>query len=153
MFRLAFDRPNVIAVGVFSGRLNQDADFQEYIASFPYLDDMAMQNPHIRAVYAVVVDPENEMPNAVWRRRIADASAHLRSNPLVSMVTKSVAVRGIVTAINWIRPPPYEIKCHETIDLAAAWIQSQREGDIAGIMSRLERDCRERGTGRLMKTV
>lgn len=142
MFRLALDRPTIIAVGVFFGPENTDADFQAYVDTFDYLDDVCMRQPHERGVYALIVDPENPRPSALWRKRIADASAHLRSNPLVSLISKSATIRSVVTAVNWFRPPPYSIKCHETLEASAAWIQAQRSGDVLGIMRRLERECR-----------
>jgi hypothetical protein len=73
--------------------------------------------------------------------------------PLVSLVTTSAAIRSVVTAINWIRPPRYEIKCHESAELAAAWIGSNRSGDIVSIVRKLERECRGTATGRLAKTA
>ena len=142
MFRCEFDRASLIAVGVFSGPDNSDADFQAYVDSFQVLDQIAYEEARERGVYTVVVDPENPRPSALWRKRIADASAHLRSNPLVTLVSKSAAIRSVVTAINWFRPPPYSIKCHDNIEASAAWIQSQRAGNILEIMRRLEQTCR-----------
>lgn len=143
MFRFEFDRPSVIAVGVFSGPDNSDADFQAYIDSFTVLDEIAYKEAKDRGAYAVVVDPENPRPSALWRKRIAEESAHLRSNPLVSLISTSAAIRSVITAINWFRPPPYSIKCHESIEASAAWIQSQRSGNVLEIMRRLELACRE----------
>ncbi len=142
MFRLSFDRQNLIAVGVFSGGENTDADFQAYIDSFAQLDTIAFTNRHERAVYALIVDPDNPRPDAMWRKRIADGSANIRSNPLVSLITKSAAIRSVVTAVNWFRPPTYSIKCHDSIEAAAAWIGAQRSGDVLAIMRKLEKDCR-----------
>ncbi len=142
MFRLAFDRSSVIAVGVFSGRENTDADYQAYIKSFEQLDSIAFHQQKERAVYAVIVDPENPRPSATWRKQVAEASANIRSNPLVSLITRSAAIRSVVTAINWFRPPTYSIKCHESLEASAAWIQAQRSGDILFILRKLERECR-----------
>ena len=142
MFRLAFDRTSLIAVGVFSGQQNTDADFGAYVNSFDQLDAIAFENPQDRAAYALIVDPDNPRPDAMWRKRIADASAHLRSNPLVSLITKSAAIRSVVTAVNWFRPPPYSIKCHESLEASAAWIAAQRGRDVLEVMRRLERECR-----------
>jgi hypothetical protein len=144
MFRLAFDHPSLIAVGIFFGPENTDADFQAYIDSFDRLDRIGFEEQHERPVYALIVDPENPRPNAMWRKRIADASAHLRCNPLVSLITKSAAIRSVVTAINWFRPPPYIIKCHESLEAAAAWAGAHRSDDVLGIMRRLERSVETR---------
>jgi hypothetical protein len=153
MFRLAFDTASVTAVGIFSGRENVDADYRAYIDSIHSLDNIATQQRHTRGVYALIIDPENPPPNAMWRRRIADSSAHLQSNPLVSVITNSIVIRGVVTAVNWIRPPLYVIKCHESIEISAEWIREQRGTDVLALMRRLERECRGTGTGRLAKTI
>lgn len=150
MFRLAFDTSIVIGVGVFSGNENTDMDFQAYVNSFKQLDDLAYARPDIRGAYALIVDPENPRPDAVWRKKIADASADIRSNPVVSLITKSAAIRSVVTAVNWFRPPRYEIKCHESIEASAAWIKAMRNDNVLPIIQRLERECRG-GTGRLSK--
>lgn len=142
MFRLAFDRSSLIAVGIFSGLENTDADFQAYIDSFDRLDVIAFKERSERAVYALIVDPENPRPNAFWRKRIADASSDVRSNPLVSLITTSAAIRSVVTAINWFRPPTYSIKCHESLEAAAAWARAHRSSDVLEIMRQLERECR-----------
>ena len=144
MFRLAFDSSTLVAVGIFYGRDNTDFDFQAYIDSFDELDEIAYERPDERAAYVLIVDPENPRPNAMWRKRIADASSDIRSNPLVSLVTKSAAIRSVVTAINWFRPPKYSIKCHESLEAAGAWIQAQRSGEVLGVLQKLERDCRTR---------
>lgn len=146
MFRLAFDRPTVVAVGIFSGSENSDADFQAYVDSFASLDEVAKQQREARGVYVLVVDPENPQPDARWRKRIAYASADIGSNPLASVVTGSALIRGVVTAINWIRPPPFDIRCHENLEAAAAWVRSKRGDDILGILRRLEREARGTGT-------
>jgi hypothetical protein len=79
MFRLAFDTSIVIAVGVFSGNENTDIDFQAYVNSFKRLDEVAYSRPDVRGAYAIIVDPENPRPDAAWRKKIADASADIRS--------------------------------------------------------------------------
>lgn len=150
MFRLAFDPQFVIGVGVFSGNENTDMDFEAYVHSFKRLDDLAYARPDTRGAYALIVDPENPRPNATWRKKIAEASADLQSNPLVSLITKSAAIRSVVTAVNWFRPPRYEIKCHESIEASAAWIGALRNDNVLAIMQKLERECRG-STGRSSK--
>jgi hypothetical protein len=150
MFRLAFDTSIVIAVGVFSGNENTDIDFQAYVNSFKRLDEVAYSRPDVRGAYAIIVDPENPRPDAAWRKKIADASADIRSNPAVSLITKSAAIRSVITAVNWFRPPRYEIRCHESLESAAIWISALRSDNVLPAMQRLERECRG-STGRLSK--
>lgn len=142
MFRLAFDPTPVIAVGVFAGRENTDDDFQRYVDSFMELDAIALRTAGSRGCYVIIVDPGNPPPSALWRRRIADASVDVRSNPLISVVTSSALIRGVATAINWLRPPPYEMCAHETLTQTAAWIRSRTSADVLAVLTRLEREAR-----------
>lgn len=144
MFCLAFDQTTMVALGIFTGRENTDADFSTYVDSFQKLDAIASRSGGLRACYVLIVDPGNPPPDALWRKRIADASANIRSDPLVSIVTSSALIRGVATAINWLRPPPFEIRSHETVAIAAAWIDARRakNGDALGVLTRLEREAR-----------
>lgn len=36
-------------------------------------------------------------------------------------------VRGVVVAINWMRPPPYLVGVHATFDDGVRWIEKHRE--------------------------
>jgi len=56
--------------------------------------------------YAIVAESElgSAMPNAKWRQRFADAGARVHSDAVFVLITKSAVARGIVTAVNWLRP-------------------------------------------------
>jgi len=55
-------------------------------------------------------------------------------------------MRGIVTAVNWLRPPPYEFTTVGSFEDGTSWLQKKR-GEILPILGVLFRECqREAGT-------
>src|SRR5258708_38160222 len=74
----------------------------------------------------LMADPDNPLPNAGWRRKIAEASTTLKSRPVFVMVSTSLVARGVVTAINWLRPPPYEHAVYRAFDEAGEWVARPR---------------------------
>ena len=129
MLGLATDLPEALCVWVFTGPHNSDADFEQYLASIRRLDE-ACRGRELPAGI-LVADPGNPPPNATWRRRIADETRSLATRPLFAMVTTSLVLRGVVTAINWIRPPPYEFATFERFDDALAWVEARRGRKLA----------------------
>lgn len=125
MFSYRFDSAHGNCVWLLSGMTNTDDDFARYVDSFAKLDKAALQRKNAAGV--LVVDRDNPMPNARWRKRIAEASASLQSRPLVAFASESPLVRGMVTAINWLRPPPFEFMITSTFDDAVRWFEAKRE--------------------------
>jgi hypothetical protein len=124
----AFDLPEAICVWVSTGPVNTDADFERYLAAIKSFD-AACRGRRLPAGI-LVIDPGNPPPNATWRRRIAEETKDLVSNPLFAMVTTSILQRGAITAINWIRPPPYEISVFETFEAALRWVEERRGAKV-----------------------
>ena len=67
------------------------------------------------------------MPDALQRRSIAemytDNEGHVRRNLLASgIVGHSNLVNGVLTALNWLKPPPHPVKVFLSIDAAEAWV-------------------------------
>jgi hypothetical protein len=136
---LAWDLPEALCVWVFSGPVNSDADFERYLASIKRLDESCKGREFPAGI--LVSDAGNPPPNAAWRRRIAEETRRFTSRPLFALVSTSVIVRGVVTAINWIRPPSYDFASFDTFDAAVAWVESRRGRKVA-IASKLLAEAR-----------
>ena len=122
MFSEASDVRLGLAVWLFSGSRNSDADYEGYVASIARLDAATLATDLKHPAGVLVVDDGNPIPNSHWRKRIADVSTTMHGRPLFALVSTSTLVRGVATAINWIRPPPYEASALATFDEAVAWI-------------------------------
>ena len=124
MFSQAWDPVDALVVWLFSHEENSDDDYERYIRCIHEMDARGADRELPAAI--LVVDPGQPAPNAAWRRRIAEASATMKSKALFAVVSESAVVRGVVTAINWIRPPPYEHAVERSFDDAVAWIERRR---------------------------
>lgn len=80
------------------------------------------------APFALINDTRgSRMPDAVQRRSIAqmysEHEADVRRNFLASaIVGSSTVVNGVLTAINWLKPPPHPVKVFRSVEAAEAWV-------------------------------
>jgi hypothetical protein len=121
-FYQAFDPELRAAVLILTGATNSDADYQAYVDTITEFDERCAGRD---GAVVLVVDDKNPPPSAAWRKKIADSSAHLKSKPVFALVSTSVLVRGVVTAINWIRPPSYAHAVASTPQEAFQWAERQ----------------------------
>lgn len=84
--------------------------------------------------YVLVIDLSHAaIPDAVQRSKLA---AHIRDNDKeirrwvrgIGLILTSSLVRGVVTAIFWVSPPPIPSKIFSTQSEAAEWAQSLIDG-------------------------
>lgn len=141
MFACRIDRSFGVCVWVFAGATNTDDDFQRYIDSFVKADEIGALLP-FKACGLLFVSPENPMPNAKWRKRMAEASMTLKSKPVLAFVSSSPIMRGVVTAVNWFRPPPFEFEILPTFEAGQAWLEEKRQARLPRLLE-LYGECRK----------
>jgi hypothetical protein len=145
VFTQAFDLDSRAAVWLFSGASNQDADFEAYIRS---IRELAVRTRGAaQPAVVMLVDAENPAPSAVWRRRIAEASGDIGEGALFALVSERALIRGIVVAINWLRPPRYEPSAHASFDEGVRWVEARRGESLAPLFDRLLREARRATRG------
>ena len=81
------------------------------------------------------------MPDALQRRSIAemytDNEGHVRRNLLASgIVGHSNLVNGVLTALNWLKPPPHPVKVFLSIDAAEAWVLTHFSTEMQGLVAK-----------------
>lgn len=70
----------------------------------------------------LIADDGAQPPNAVWRKKIADAVSQLRARKAFALVTGSLALRGALTALNWFRPFQVPTRAFASVDEAADFV-------------------------------
>jgi hypothetical protein len=141
------DRYFGICVWLFTGPTNTDDDFERYCGSFALADEAAAVLP-MRPVALLWVDRDNPLPNAKWRRRIAEASTTLRSRPAIAFASPSPLIRGIVTAVEWLRPAPYDFVVASTFEEALRYLEERRGAALLRVAELLA-ECRQEAEARL----
>jgi hypothetical protein len=129
VYQSLLDVEHGLLIGLFSGADNTDEDYQRYVDS---LIDADRRKPRATGAIAVlVVERGNPIPSAAWRKRIADATGALgNKDVLFILCSADPLMGGVVTAINWLRPPKYEVKVTSTLPAALAVIATRRPGAV-----------------------
>lgn len=135
MFTSRFDRKAHAVLWLMSGSSNSDADYENYISSILEFD--AMASPWKWAAAFMHVDVENPRPSPLWRQRIAQATITLKSRPFFALSSESAMMRGVITAINWLRPPPFVFSTHATFAGSVAWMEGQTGQPLPSAMELL----------------
>lgn len=82
---------------------NEDADYGRL------LDDINKQQqkqpPPEGFIHILVTTAQWPQPNAVWRKRFAEAREKQLHPVHFALVSPSPIVRGVVTAVSWVAPP------------------------------------------------
>jgi hypothetical protein len=137
MFSHAYDPQDALLVGVWSGPTNTDADYDNYLAAFERLCSEGKDHEH-GVVTLLVLDPDNPRPDPVQRQRIAAAREAVNVKlDLVGLVTTSVVMRGVITAIRWITSadPRRDDAPHATFEEAVRWAERRRGAPLASAHS------------------
>jgi hypothetical protein len=137
MFVCRIDERRGLIVWLFTGKTNTDDDFARYLASFAPADEASLRGPR-PGIGIILVDDGNPIPDAKWRKRMAEASTTLKSNPIVFLATRSSVVRGVAIAVNWMRPPPYELVVTATFEEAVAIAQKRRGEPLTALLVLLD---------------
>jgi hypothetical protein len=124
VYAFAYDRRSSTLVGVKGGDVCTGVDYQSVIDSINQLWAEASATPF--ATFVLVIDPGQQSPSPLWRQRIAEARTTKQPFRIV-IVTSSVVMRGVMTAINWIRPNGEGQKTvsRATLEEAIAWIEAE----------------------------
>jgi hypothetical protein len=140
------NQPLRLIVWFFHGPKNSDEDYQQYVDSFTKV----VVDETLRPAALLYVERNNPMPNAHWRKKIAEASSDLafRARPRVAFSGPSPLVRGIITAINWLRPPGYDFEVFPTFDAGATWLDQHRRGIKPALVEMMDACAAEAGSSR-----
>jgi hypothetical protein len=138
MYAYALDKVTVTMVGMLTRPFNEDVDNQELLDSIAKQQALS-PSPGATAVFVLIVDPSYPNPNARWRRRFAEARDSVRfPKALFAFVSPTPHLRGVVTAVNWMRPPSprFEGESFAGFEEAARWIE-EKQGKKRPVLQQL----------------
>ena len=142
MFASASDDNTGTVLGVFSGAVVSDAHYEKSLTDMLRMDKHAAGSG-MALTYVCVVDSQVPRPPAVWRKRFSDANFGVKAERFYFvMVTNSMMIRGVYTAVNWVTPKRngQHYGVVGSIDDAQRWLEAQ--GAQAGDLAPLERQAR-----------
>lgn len=148
MYASASDDSTGTLLGVFSGAVVSDAQYAQSLINMERIDKVAAKSG-IPLTYVCVVDSQVPRPPAVWRKRFSDANYGVKANRFYFvMVTNSMLIRGVYTAVNWVTPKRdgQHYGVVGSIEEAQRWLEAYGAG--AADLGPLERQVR-RELGRI----
>ena len=131
MFTFSYDPLTASLVGLYGGAPNTDRDYARALGAFETLYREAGSRI---AAAALVIEPGMSPPSAKWRARFADLNA-IQSRFCLAIVTESAIVRGIITAVHWIKPPSagQKVVSLARFDAAVPWLETECGRPLAGM--------------------
>jgi hypothetical protein len=147
MFFLTYDAASHVLVGFAAPGARTDADYEGILAAVEKLDRYGkLANRPV--AFVLVVELDSARPAAQWRRRLAEQRRVLTSpKVLMAIVSPSTLTRGVMTAMNWVSPPPPHVQMvnYATLEEAAAWIERQ-QGTPRATVKRMFEEVRGRSS-------
>lgn len=126
---LSLDVQSAILVVVDSaGPIPQDIEYERTIEALALV---SQRRPGIMPAIVIFVDPGRPIPDARWRQRFAHERAV--AGPFrCAMITASVAHRGLMTAVDWIRRPAAEQRmlAFPTLVSGRAWLELECKREL-----------------------
>jgi hypothetical protein len=142
MLARAWDEKNLVTFALRAGTPLTEAELDEVVASIEVLGRaVVVRGPAAFATAVVLVETDNG-PNAVQRKKIAEAFKQVPRLYHV-MVTRSMVARAITTAVHWLYPAN-EHHTHAsfaTYEEARGWLVP-RTGHSAAVFDRLYAEVR-----------
>jgi hypothetical protein len=141
MIRHAYDPASHALVAYFSGS-SSAADYERHLQAMDKLDRRGRDEQRSVAMI-VVMGPDEEPPDAHWRRKLAEARKTFSAPSVyIAVVSTSAVFRGVGTAMNWISPPPPHVKVqlHPTFEEGAAWVE-RSQGPPRAVLRTLQMEA------------
>lgn len=114
---------------VFGCRFSNGGDSaRDYVEHFARLEELtALRRAGTKQLALLVVfDPGYPLPNAGNRKRAAQVTAAPHFDHFVAIVSASPLVRGVLTAINWLRPQQHVNEVFTSPWEAIGWLEEKR---------------------------
>jgi hypothetical protein len=146
MYAYAHDRILGTMVGMLTRPFDEDSDNQRLLESIAKQQADAPSPASTVGVFILIVDPSYPNPNARWRRKFAEMRDDARfGKALFALVTPAPHLRGVLTAVNWMRPPTtrFEAESFVMFDDAVRWVEEKR-GQKLPALQRLLDDVHEK---------
>lgn len=147
MYLLAYDRDAGLVVALSYGELTW-ADHVLSMETLDKLDRDGASGPQ-PLVTVLVIEPDAGTPTPQMRQDYAAAQGRMRApKHLFLLVTTSKVVRGVITAVNWLRRPTasFHTEAFATFEQAAHYAEKERGTPLPKLSALLAEVERQRAT-------
>ncbi len=90
-----------------------------------------------KAAVLVIFDKGHEVPTPLLRKRIAEITGRRDFVLHLAIVTESRLLRGVLTALSWLRRAHFDTTVEPTAHKAIRWLEEMRGEPLPGLMPML----------------
>jgi hypothetical protein len=87
---------------------------------------LGQKNADQKLAIMVVMESGHALPNAFWRSRAAEVTGRDDFDGYLAIVTQNKLIRGVLTALDWLRDKSYQDKVFPSVEEAKAWLEQER---------------------------
>jgi hypothetical protein len=105
-----------------------DSEHERYYQALLTLDADAVELGHESLSFTVMLNSRPKRPNANWRRKYAELRTLLKARRRLGVIVNPSAIlRGAITVMNWLQPPPPEevLEIFGTCAAGVRWVEAQ----------------------------
>src|SRR4051794_38293512 len=103
-------RPDLGMAVVLLAPATSDEDWLAYASAIESMNRSAPRS--LRPVLMQVLRRGIGMPSPLVRKQLADLRGRIRADAINVVVLESAAIRGVQTALDWLRKPEYDSSTH-----------------------------------------
>ena len=124
MIKLEHDAGKALIVAWLSSGGEMQDDFAQLLGTLEKALDVKRTDQ--RLAIMVVMETGHALPNAFWRSRAAEVTGRDEFNGYLAIVTQIRLIRGVLTALDWLRTKSYQDKVFTSAKEAKAWLEQER---------------------------
>jgi hypothetical protein len=110
----------------FTPEGDSDADYAQHVRGMKEVAVRA-ESASQRLAILICQEPGFPAPNSGWRKKVAEMTASPSFRPIhCAIVTRNPLIRGVVTALNWLRKREYSEDIFGDIEAALGWLEAGR---------------------------
>ena len=117
----------------FSAGGDSDEDYAQHLRA---MREVAGRAEESKKRLAIVICQERGFPapNSSWRKKVAEMTALPSFWPICcAIVSSNPLIRGVVTALNWLRKREYSEAIFGDVEAALDWLEEVREHPLPGL--------------------
>ncbi|MBZ0120937.1 MAG: hypothetical protein K8H88_28340 [Sandaracinaceae bacterium] len=137
-YRSELDDGRALLVACLSAGGDEMADFRAHVARMRRVCELARPLKK-RAAVLVVLERGHALPDAATRKHVAEQTSDASFDPWLVVVTPNPMLRGVFTALGWLRKAHYESHVVSEPAQAFTWLERQRGEPLPELALMLER--------------
>ncbi len=138
MYRDELDATHLFYVCRFTPGGDVDEDYRRHLEGMRSAIAAASETP-AELTIMIVQDPGYPLPGPNVRKAVAEMTSPVSFKAITAVVTKNALMRGVHTAMNWLRPKHYAEEVWPDASTAIAWLEREKKRPLPHVRAAASR--------------